>query len=316
MNLSLYPNNFINKLNFTCTKPFQNSFKGTITTGEDTFVRTTTITQHPFETYKRKFEISDYQALSKKEIEEIKTRFCSDDAKKIAKRDVKLAIDIKKHLDKEYGDGNYIFECIGTSPSTIARVLEFMGIETHYIPISGFRAYDDERIKRTINTNTEGKSTYSNFLKSQGISKEQIENSDKVHLFYDYTATGNSLRVFKDVLKECFDIPIENENVKFKSFNGTLANIFYYPKDDDGYCTYVENITDTDCYKYIYEELERSGAANYGGIPHLCFYELERIEQLQNRVTDSSSKSYNFLVIDELNKLGLLKHNTANEVSL
>ena len=191
-----------------------------------------------------------------------------------------------------------------------------MGVETHYIPISGFRPYTDETIKKTINSNEEGKIAYSNFLKSQGIDKEQIESSDKIHLFYDYTATGDSLKVFKEVLKECFDIPIDNENVKFKSLNGAFANLFYYPKDKNGFCINIGDRTNTDCYKYIYEELERCKAANYGGIPHLSFTELEKIEKIQNKITDSSPKSYNFLVMDELNEKGLLKENLANKNSI
>ncbi len=316
MNLSLIPNSYINKAIFSYAKPFNNSFKGNTAISEDTFIRTTPITQNPFESDKRKFEISDYKALSKKEIEEIKTKFCSKEEIKIARRDVKIARNLKRHLDKEYGEGNYIFECVGTSPSTIARVFEFMGVETHYLPITGLRARNKITVESAILRNKEGRSAYSEFLKSQGVDKKSIKNSDKIHIFYDYTATGDSLKLFREILKDCFHIPTKNGNVKFKSLNKDLLKIYPYPTDESGYCINDGSVKRNDCYHYVHDELERSEAAQYGGVPHLNYEMLQFIKNFQEKPSDSSSKSFNFLVIDELNKLKLLKENPANKNSL
>lgn len=46
-----------------------------------------------------------------------------------------LADDLKKYLDKKYGENGYIFASIGTPPSLVAKVFEYMGVETKYLPI-------------------------------------------------------------------------------------------------------------------------------------------------------------------------------------
>ena len=318
MKISFNSSNYINKTTMQITKAYSNSFCGNSPINEDVFISTTKKKKDPIESNKRKLDISDYKSLSEKEIEDFKSKYCDESEIRMATRDVNLAIKFKKSLDEKYGEGNYIFECIGTSPSTIGRVLEFMGVETHYLPISNIRKYQtaESICHNHIDKNKEGKAEYSKFLKSQGISKEEIEKSNKTYLFYDYTVSGTTLNYFKEILKNCFDIPVDNNNVEFRTLNEDFANLFYYTVDENGVFHNVGSKEKDDCYYFIRQELEQSRAALYGGIAHLGFFDLEHIADIQKDTTGENSKIFNFLVIDKLNEMGLLKENPANKNSL
>ena len=340
MKISLGPNIRINKINLSPLKTSQQTFKGDFRIDdilanslarvgagvgvEDIFVRNNEYfkpvddsVKNPFDTKKRKFDISDFKKLSQAQIDGVKNAKDNVEVREKAERDVALALVLKKGLDRDYGDGNYIFECIGTSPSTIARVFEFMGVETHYLPISNFRLFSENDIKSLIKNQERGRKSYSKFLKSQGIDRKQIENSDKVHLFYDYASSGKSLKVFTEILNEFFDIPTDRENVKFKTLNSDLffevCNDEYDEKD-----IYARQYqyAQMNLMGYIFEELEKCGAADHGGIAHLGFNDLIHIDDVKNNTTGLNSKLYNFFVMDILNQKGLLKENKRNKVSL
>ena len=83
----------------------------------------------------KKFTINDYKRLSPFAISLLRSS-CPEEIKKAAKDSVDTGLFLKQHLDKKYGEGKYVFCCIGTSPSGIARVFEFIGVETKYLPIS------------------------------------------------------------------------------------------------------------------------------------------------------------------------------------
>ena len=54
----------------------------------------------------------------------------------------------------------------------------------------------------TNDKHTDKFSNYEEFLKEQGLSKEQVSASDKEYLFYDYVQQGMSLSVFEKMMKE------------------------------------------------------------------------------------------------------------------
>ena len=86
------------------------------------------------------FKIDGYNKLTTKEKDKI-----DNDAPIEIKEDADMNFEVgkifKKALDEKYGENNYIFECIGTSPAPIGRFLEFSGVEVHYLPISGLKSY-------------------------------------------------------------------------------------------------------------------------------------------------------------------------------
>lgn len=340
MKISLSPNIYVNNLRSNSMKTNSIGFKGDIKIEElmepslalfnsgvglaDIFVRDEEYfkpisdkVKNPFDTNKRKFDISDFKKLSQAQIDGVKNAKDNEKVRKKAERDVALALVLKKSLDRDYGEGKYIFECIGTSPSTIARVFEFMGVETHYLPISNFRLFPESDIKSLIQNQNKGIKAYSKFLKSQGIDSKKIENSDKTYLFYDYAATGKSLKLFGEILGEFFDIPTDRKNVKFKTLNSEL--LFEISNDDydekDIYAREYQQ-ANMNLMSYILEELQKCGAAEHGGIAHLGFNDLIHIDDIKKDTTGLNSKLYNFFVMDILNQKGLLKENKRNKVSL
>lgn len=251
----------------------------------------------------RKFDIKAYKNLSIKEklaIYSTIPKYTKEDAKKT----IKLAKFLKRKLDKEYGKDKYIFISIGTSPASIGRAMEFMGVETKYLPISSLRFYQEPN--KDIKQNSQGKKAYGEFLKSQGISRESLSNTDKTYLFYDFTATGRTLKCYKKLLRDTFNFPVKCQRVKFKSLNEELkekAEDSIFIKDE-----HVEN--------YIYTNMAQQGSYEYAGVPHLEFREIEKIEDAIRNENSDKSKKFNFILITELEKKGLLKNNPLNDTSI
>jgi len=244
-----------------------------------------------------KFDIQNYDSLSK--VEKSILRNTGKDAEIAAEDSLIMGIKVKEDLDKRYGEDNYVFCSIGTSMSGVARVLEFMGVETKYLPISGLKYLYKEHIYRDYG----GKfPVYGQFLKEQGITKEEIDSSRKQYLMFDFTNSGQSLRTFKQIMQEIFGI--EGKNVRFSSADYECYAASAKKIDPEQYARdYVE--------KYMLnEEMEK-----YCGVAHLPIWELDKIDECKSYESENA-KRFNFFLIDKLKRKGLLKYNPANKTSL
>lgn len=245
----------------------------------------------------RKFDIDSYNSLSKTERSVLMAT--SKEAENAANASLKIGIDVKKDLDRKYGEGNYVFVSIGTSPSGVARVLEFMGVETKYLPISGLSNFWENDSYKDFSLLFP---KYKEFLCEQGISKEKIESSDKTYLFFDYTRTGRSLNIFENIMREYFGI--DCKNVSYRSFD---------------YECYSSSAKHIDPQKYAIDYIrfyvEQEHIAEFGGVAHLPLWELDNIDQCK-KFESENSKKFNFLIIDTLRRKKLLKNNPANNNSL
>ena len=245
----------------------------------------------------KKFDISSYNSLSKTEKAVLKAT--SKQAEDAAEKSLKMGLVVKKHLDKHYGEGNYVFISIGTSPAGIARVLEFMGVETKYLPLSGLSfCSQDDYYKKFIPLLPK----YRNFLETQGLSGKNIEESDKDYLFFDYTRSGRSLKLFQEIMRDNFGI--DSNNIEYKSF------------DYECYASSAKKI-DPEKYAldYVKYYVEQEHIADFCGIPHLPLWEIDKIDQCKNFESEDS-KRFNFLIIDGLKRKKLLRNNPANKNSL
>ena len=161
----------------------------------------------------KSFSAADYDKLSKIDIKELrKTRsnFFFD-------RDVKQILFsykvFKKNLDTAYPKG-CVFVSIGRSPACFAKMLQDEGREVKFCPSISLNKYSE--------ISNDYKKSYSNYLKSIGITNEMIEKSDKPFVFADYTDTGDSLTNFEKMLNDSHIGIKESPKVRFVSMNKEL----------------------------------------------------------------------------------------------
>ena len=244
-----------------------------------------------------KFKIQDYKSLSK--LEKSVLRQVNSSVKEAVDDTLKVALKVKEKLDKNYGENNYVFCCIGTSPSGIARALEFMGVETKYLPISQLKAYYEDDSYRKLEDKFP---PYQRFLEEQGLGSETVANSDKRYLFYDYIYSGQSLSVFKNMMKEYFGL--------------NLPNVDFHSADYLCYSSCAKKIDPPQyAIDYVHKYMAMAEVEDIGGIPHLPLSEIDKIDECkfyENR----TAKLFNFTLIDALAKKKLLKDNPLNQKSL
>jgi len=251
---------------------------------------------------KDKFQISDYMKLTEREKYAIEMKIGLNELFAAA-QSVTLGTGLKEMLDEKYGKDGYVFVSIGTSPSMIAKVLECEGVETRYLPISNLRKTSAEEI-----INETDFSKYGKFLEGQGISAEKLSSSDKKFIFYDYTHKGNSLKRFKKLMLEKFNLP--DEKTEFRSLNEDLLSIFkgkIYIDDED----MVE--------AYIHHYLNGARAEDYSTVVHLPVSKIDTADYSRDALTRhdcTEVKSFNFHVMRTLEKNGLLAENPENACAL
>ena len=245
-----------------------------------------------------KFSIDSFRSLS--EEENLLLRNVADiDTKTAVNATVDLGVKFKSFLDDKYGENGYVFVSIGTSPSGIARVMEFSGVETKYLPVTDLTRVSSEE---DIDKHDDKYPTYIQFLKQQGLSKEEIDNSGKKYLFYDYTFTGKSLAIFEVLMKNKFGL--DSENIEYHSLNKDLM---------------VAGNTIPNFHKnanyYIEEYLKDSSMAMYGGVPHLRLDEMDKVFT-KKQSYGNAPNLFNFLMIHILSKSDCLKQNPKNKNSI
>ena len=245
----------------------------------------------------QKFTIADYKSLTK--LEKAVLGEINPCAKQAAVDSVNVGLKVKEHLDARHGNGNYVFCCIGTSPSGIARVLEFAGVETKYLPISQLYLYDEDDKYHQF---ADKYPKYREFLEEQGLGAEKVSKSKKDYLFYDYIYSGRSLSVFKKLIGEYFGL--------------NLPNVAVHSAD---YLCYSACAKKIDPPKYAVDYVDRymkeQNICSLGGVPHLPLSHIDEIDECR-KYESPDAKMFNFFVIDELAKKGLLKNNPRNRSSL
>ncbi len=256
----------------------------------------------------KKVTPDDYKKLSAEQLQDF-FYYNLDDNLQIAVEDnLAVALPLKDFLDRKYGKDKYIFVSIGSSPSPIGRIFEFSGVETKYLPISDLMYAD----KYQDIVKSAGFEDYEKFLKEQGISKKNLERHKKTFVFYDYTSSGHSLSLFKDLMMYHLNLP--EDKVDFRSLNEDL----YYccAKKEKPLNRFDEESSNKDfADDYIMQYLADSHAEYFGGIRHLSCRMLSNIAECKIYSNDTS-KIYNLYVMHRLEEMGILKNNPKNRKSL
>ena len=256
----------------------------------------------------KKFSVRDYNKLNQKQLDAMR-KIClkNEGAKEAADDSIEMALLLKSYLDDLNGEGNYVFVSIGRSPVGIARAFEFMGVETKYLPISRLTYYPDYEC---VLGGANGLKEYRKFLNKQGIYNENIGLSGKQYYFFDYTNSGNSLYYFEKLLRKGYKI--NTRNMHFLSLNRQLVTAGE-KMDERQYCE--KTLKSISPSRYIIKYLKNSGIQDYGGISELRVDRLYDITKCKDFESDEA-KIFNFLVMDRLQEMGLLKENRKNRKSL
>ena len=112
----------------------------------------------------------------------------------------KAAVLIKKFFDEKY-QKDYKVISMGTSPAPIAEVMQAMGADVVYAPITGLTNYFNTQPNEKYYYNLD---EYPNirkvlmYLKSKGIK----EDDKTTYVLIDYCSTGTSLILFRDMIME------------------------------------------------------------------------------------------------------------------
>lgn len=130
------------------------------------------------------------------EIKEFLKKVTPARLKELANMNCFAADKVKQELDKKYGENNYIVIAIGRSISSIAELMQELGVDTKIIPLSGLRKGSIEYIPEKL------LHTYKAYLVQIGLSKTDLEqNKNKMYVIMDYTHYGNSLEKAEKLLK-------------------------------------------------------------------------------------------------------------------
>lgn len=241
-----------------------------------------------------KFDIKKYRRMSKED-KKLAYLNCGDTEKYMAKSGLEIAFDLKESLDKLYGRDNYVFVSVGRSSAPVARIFEFSGVETKYLPISGL-APKKEYLENV--QGIKGLDEYKNILNMQGMDKKSMLKSTKKYLFYDYTKNGTSLNIVKKIMEDAYGLP--KRKMEFRSLN---EDILQSSKNEDSAIDYINFALDGSLSELV------------GGIARLSCEEFDAIhcsKEHLSRGGDLISKNYNFLIINSLCKYKQLRYNPLN----
>jgi len=248
-----------------------------------------------FKQRKEKLQIADYLALSNEDRLAIRQKAKKRHIK-AANININLGLNLKDNLDKMYGKDGYVFVSIGTSPSLIAKVMEYSGVEVKYLPISDFGGRNSYSLDEICKRCDMGQ--YLDFVSSQGINPDSVLKSNKKFIFYDYTDTGATLRKFRELMVD--KMGLDETKIEFRSINQDLE----------------QTAADKNAVKdYISDYLYNAYAADHSSVSHLPYSWIGRVEITPQNFSAHSKKDakfFNFLIMDELNKGGLLTQNPNN----
>ena len=302
------------KNNYTKTKgqkissgcSFGNNY-GVITPQLDTFIQTKGYpnikTTHFYRTPKikrtpkpAKFTIQDYKNLSKTEKEFISENI-PNEIKELAMVNVGVGIALKQAFDDKYSEGNYKFISLGTSPALTAKVMELMGADVVYLPMS----YAHTTCTKHWLQESPYIHFYKGYMENIGLTNENLRKENKRGIICDYTVSGRSLELSEFMLKG--PLGLDESLLDTYTMNNLIQNSPYIQED----------VKD----RYLNELLKKEKAADYCDVPHFSFIDKKpfnsgKINSSKSLITyfedyrAKSSNPYNFSVMKILEDENLL----------
>ncbi len=285
-----FPSFYISPL--FCAPPVQKAPRYTINQGFDVFEKSANKNISFCGEYKNNFGIDKENV---KNLSEAKYNLLSEKCKKMAQDTVEMSVALKEGLDDKYGEGNYVFVSIGTSPSGVGKALELMGQDVRYVPISGIHnSGSSSKAKRDMLQNKD-RYKYDEYMNSVGISADKVNYDKRKYVFCDYTDKGMTLDVMRTYITNALNI--SPYKCDFMSLNYTLVDDAR--KKGDMELVHVFE-------GYVKEHFFYSGIDNYSGIPHLSYNELGKIDEVSNQEKTKKAKDFEYALAYNLWERGIL----------
>lgn len=143
----------------------------------------------------------------------------------LAKSACCLAEKIKAYFDLKYGDKNYTIISIGRSMSAISEIIQDLGGNVKFIPLS--------EMKKNSKIPDNSIHIFKKYLESIGLNKEQIEkNLQHKYILFDYAYSGKSLENATELLTNnnlLGNLP-NIESVESNKFIGDWYKLFSYSR--------------------------------------------------------------------------------------
>ncbi|MBQ7287480.1 MAG: hypothetical protein IJW73_06960 [Candidatus Gastranaerophilales bacterium] len=220
-----------------------------------------------FKTRSGKVTLKEYKEIASKHPRTLSKSYAlcrsQEDIRTRPETMAKFAVCLKDYYDTKYE--KYTIVSIGTSPSPITEVMDNLGCDVIYLPITHLRFIEQNPLSPFRNLYPTNESRHPNIKKlMKYASKKGIADPKKGELVViDYSATGKTLATMGNILKERGDI-IE-EKIHLHAFNNDLEKIC---KDTSAYEKYGLDVVDVIDLK---EDLYCSEFNKITNVPHFVF---------------------------------------------
>ena len=218
-----------------------------------------------------RFELEKYNSLKRHEKEFIMNNM-NDGIKALAAENIGIGLAIKQELDKRYGEGNYKFISLGTSPACAAKVMELTGVDVVYLPMS----YAHSTCTKTWLKQSPYIDFYKSYMASKGLSNEILQKEGKRGIICDYTITGRSLELSEFMLKE--PLGLDENLLDTYTMNSLIEESSCIPNDFKD--------------KYLNELLKNEKTASYCDVAHFSF--IDKSMYIAGKIKDSKSLAQYF----------------------
>lgn len=216
----------------------------------------------------------------------------SSECKKAADYSIETGILIKQFLDEVYGADGYSFVSVGTSPAGVARVMEYLGADVKYMPISKLGGKFARLTGDCNDGNDLGEylsKEYCAYLDSIGLTKSEVEKSGRKPIVCDYCESERTLDKITYYLALTREIPVSCINM-----NNIVLRRAEYSK-------YPEKVVN-----YAWKYLRNGAISEFAGVPHLDYKHTEQITELVNKNPSKESKEFDFTLLYQLKNRGLI----------
>lgn len=219
----------------------------------------------------KKFTVKDYYDLTFGEKENLYSKI-PDTIRELAFLNADIGIIFKYALDEEFGEGNYKFISLGTSPACVGKAMEYMGEDVVYLPMS----FSKHTIAKPWLEESPYIDFYKEYMEEKRFSNKHLIEENKVGVLCDYIFTGRSFELSCYMLTDLLDI--DKNLTEAVTMNSIIEN---------------SSLIDDDIKaEYLNELLKNEKTADFTDVPHFSF--LDDSPVVNGEITDYGSFKNNF----------------------